>query len=287
VNDHFSDFRSAFKAQPNPAHHALAWFSIPQNRLSVAPNSESFDIITQNVDGLSYKAAHISSDPDATAKCIIEMHGAIRDTMCTTCGHRETNMSSPICPALAGTETRLFQPDENEEKIPMELLPRCNQPGCGGLLRPAVVWFGESIDLLEPIEELVQQADMCLVIGTSSTASTILPSTDGVNIINHESAMIGLPRSRLCGRGPRKWRKSRCFQFGPFGGRRGCRLPIFGSMRGNFAERVGYSGGPEQGWALIRNIHVHINPYVSCLLSIRLCCCIYPRETLRNSQLSP
>jgi NAD-dependent deacetylase sirtuin 5 len=168
--------RSAFKAQPNPAHHALAWFSNPQNRLSVAPNSESFDIITQNVDGLSYKAARIASNPDAAEKCIIEMHGAIRDTTCTSCGRRETNLSSPICPALGGTEARLFKPDENEEKIPVELLPQCKQPGCGGLLRPAVVWFGEAIDLLDPIEVLVRQADMCLVVGTSSTESTVFAS---------------------------------------------------------------------------------------------------------------
>jgi len=62
---------------------------------------------------------------------------------------------------------------ENEEKIPVEHLPHCKQPGCGGLLRPAVVWFGEAIDLLDPIEVVVQQADMCLVVGTSSTASIV------------------------------------------------------------------------------------------------------------------
>lgn len=168
--------RSAFKAKPNAAHYALAWLSLPENRLAVAPQSTSFHIITQNVDGLSLKAAHASSDPESALSNIIEMHGAIADIICTKCGHRETNTSSPICAALAGTEAQLLQPDKDEKKIPVEDLPRCKQPECGGLLRPAVVWFGEEIDQLPAIEELVEAADMCLVIGTSSTVSNIFDS---------------------------------------------------------------------------------------------------------------
>jgi NAD-dependent deacetylase sirtuin 5 len=55
-----------------------------------------------------------------------------------------------------------------EAEIPPEDLPRCEQAGCGGLLRPSVVWFGESIPGLDAIESVVEVADMCLVVGTSS-----------------------------------------------------------------------------------------------------------------------
>jgi NAD+-dependent protein deacetylase sirtuin 5 len=56
---------------------------------------------------------------------------------------------------------------ENEVPIPIEALPKCAK--CGSLARPGVVWFGEGIPLLDEIEKLVEQADLCLVIGTSST----------------------------------------------------------------------------------------------------------------------
>lgn len=173
---HVQNDHRTFKAVPNAAHEALAWLSIPQNRLTVAPNSVSFDIITQNVDGLSLKAARASSDPESALGNILEMHGAIADTKCTQCHHRETNLNSPICPALGGTEENLLKPDENETKISVEELPRCTQPGCNGLLRPAVVWFGERIPLLRTIDELVDKADLCIVVGTSSTVGTVIVS---------------------------------------------------------------------------------------------------------------
>jgi NAD-dependent deacetylase len=48
-----------------------------------------------------------------------------------------------------------------------ELPPRC--PGCGGLARPAVVWFGEAIDTTVLNECLAATAcDVFLSIGTSS-----------------------------------------------------------------------------------------------------------------------
>ena len=37
----------------------------------------------------------------------------------------------------------------------------------GGQLRPHIVWFGESVPLLEKAQELVEQADILVVIGTS------------------------------------------------------------------------------------------------------------------------
>ena len=50
----------------------------------------------------------------------------------------------------------------------MSTLPRCS--ACGALLRPDVVWFGESLDAdtLERAFEAARAAEVCLVVGTSA-----------------------------------------------------------------------------------------------------------------------
>ena len=101
---------------------------------------------------------------------MLEMHGRICDVLCTSCGHREVDMSSPICEALRGTEA-LVENNEMEPDIQLQDLPRCTQ--CGSLARPGVVWFGEIPQHLSDIRKLVREADLCLVVGTSSTVSML------------------------------------------------------------------------------------------------------------------
>ena len=84
------------------------------------------------------------------------------------CGHREPAPSSPICAALSGTE-ELVEDGIVEPVVAKTDLPHCNK--CGGLARPGVVWFGEIPHYLKTIDGLVDQADLCLVVGTSSTVS--------------------------------------------------------------------------------------------------------------------
>ncbi|KAI0370243.1 DHS-like NAD/FAD-binding domain-containing protein [Pilatotrama ljubarskyi] len=167
----------ALSAQPNPGHLALAMFSIPSIRHKIAPNS-GFALITQNVDGLSRRALEMvaNTHPELTDEVrspavqtsMLEMHGRLFDVVCTNraCGHREHNTKSPICPALAGTE-KVFSSDEPEPHIDEADLPRCTK--CGSLARPGVVWFGETPWYLDEIDDLVSRADMCIVVGTSST----------------------------------------------------------------------------------------------------------------------
>ncbi len=94
-----------------------------------------FSIITQNVDGLHSLAG--STD-------VVELHGNIWRVRCTDCGMEREDRTVPF------------------EEIP----PRC---GCGGLLRPGVVWFGEMLpaDALDRAYELIKATDLMLVIGTS------------------------------------------------------------------------------------------------------------------------
>ncbi|MBN1547195.1 MAG: NAD-dependent deacylase [Syntrophaceae bacterium] len=94
-----------------------------------------FTLVTQNVDGLHHRAG---------SKNILEVHGNLWRVQCTACYQIYTDMS-----------------------VDMGTLPKCKT--CGGLLRPDVVWFGESLDgrLLNQADEAARNCDVMLVIGTS------------------------------------------------------------------------------------------------------------------------
>ena len=98
--------------------------------------SPNFTLITQNVDGLHQAAG---------SKRVLELHGNIWRVRCTA----------------EGTVT------ENREVPLKEIPPRC---GCGALLRPDVVWFGEPLPakVLETAYRAAQSCDVMLVIGTSA-----------------------------------------------------------------------------------------------------------------------
>ncbi len=95
-----------------------------------------FVVVTQNVDRLHQKAG---------SSRVIELHGNICEVRCVDCG---------------ATFDRTGQE--------LEPLPRCER--CSGLLRPAVVWFGEPLppEAWRAAEEAVNQCDCLLVVGTSA-----------------------------------------------------------------------------------------------------------------------
>jgi len=95
-----------------------------------------FDLITQNVDGLHQLAG--SED-------VIELHGNIMRTKCFD-------------------EEVVVDAWHEDGSIP----PKC--PRCGGLLRPDVVWFGESLpyDAIDRALDAAQLAEVFFSIGTSA-----------------------------------------------------------------------------------------------------------------------
>lgn len=111
--------------KPNPGHFALAEM---EQRVS------RFTLITQNVDGLHWKAG---------SRSVIELHGSIGRVRCSACGMIvetwEENGDVPLCAA------------------------------CGGMLRPDVVWFGESLprDALEAAVEAARASQVFFSVGTS------------------------------------------------------------------------------------------------------------------------
>ena len=100
-------------------------------------DAKNFTLITQNVDNLHERAGSVN---------VTHLHGIISRFHCNVCGKAYT---------LA-----------EEEKV-ATLPPRC--PACEGMIRPSVVWFGETL----PMHELTfawqsaEQCDVMLVVGTS------------------------------------------------------------------------------------------------------------------------
>ncbi|KPP63159.1 NAD-dependent deacetylase sirtuin-5-like, partial [Scleropages formosus] len=139
---------------PNPAHLAIA-----ECEARLSRQGRSVVVITQNIDELHRRAG---------SQHVLEIHGSLFKTRCMNCGHVTANYKSPICAALEGKGAP--DPNTNDANIPMEKLPRCEQGMCHGLLRPNVVWFGETLDsdILTQVEKELEICDLCLVVGTSS-----------------------------------------------------------------------------------------------------------------------
>lgn len=95
-----------------------------------------FTLVTQNMDGLHQRAG---------SQEVVELHGNIWLLRCTECGREEWNRQVPLVP----------------------LPPTC---GCGGILRPAIVWFGEMlpIDAWGRAQEAARTAEIFISIGTSA-----------------------------------------------------------------------------------------------------------------------
>lgn len=122
--------RTLLEAEPNPAHIALA-------RLEEAGFLKA--VITQNIDNLHQKAG---------SKRVLELHGHLREAQCMKC--------------------RRIVPTEGlwEKYLNSDEIPRCE---CGGILKPRVVLFGESLPkgvFLEALGE-VQRCDVMLIAGSS------------------------------------------------------------------------------------------------------------------------
>jgi NAD-dependent deacetylase len=100
-----------------------------------------FTLITQNVDGLHRRAGNTK---------IIEIHGNLWDLRC-------------VAEGTVREDTRVPLP---------EIPPLCE---CGALLRPHVVWFGESLDQgdLARAYRFIEECDLLLVVGTSAVVQPV------------------------------------------------------------------------------------------------------------------
>jgi NAD-dependent deacetylase len=127
-----------------------------------------FTLITQNVDGLHDAAG---------SRRILKLHGDIWQLRCTVCGADWIDRSASL------------------RTVP----PLCV---CGGLARPAVVWFGEMLppEILREAQREAEQAEVFLLIGTSAVvypAAGLAPSAKASGATVIEINLDPTPFSRL------------------------------------------------------------------------------------------
>lgn len=154
----FVGFERVQRAQPNGAHHALARFErLGRARL----------LVTQNVDGLHQKAGSVG---------VVDLHGRLAEVECLSCRSRVSRASiqdwlSEHNPWLEGTSAAFATPDGDAELAPGAeenlRVPSCN--ACSGVLKPAVVFFGENVpkSRVEEAYLALADSDALLVVGSS------------------------------------------------------------------------------------------------------------------------
>jgi NAD-dependent deacetylase len=124
---------SAWSAKPNAAHRALAELDRPGMALRV---------LTQNIDGLHQRAG-------LAARKVLELHGSMHQAVCTKC-EATTPGADVIARVHAG------EPE-----------PACKD--CGGILKLAIVLFGEYLngDVLDQSKQIAAASQLFLAIGTT------------------------------------------------------------------------------------------------------------------------
>lgn len=129
VNEFYNGLRHQLvQAKPNRGHELLAGLE----------NSYDVVVVTQNVDDLHERAG---------SSRVIHLHGELMKA----CSSREPNHPAYI---------------KKMSVSDLDIYPG-QKAGDGSLMRPYIVWFGESVPLIMEAANHVAQADIFVVIGSS------------------------------------------------------------------------------------------------------------------------
>jgi NAD-dependent deacetylase len=126
-----------------------------ENLVHLERQMKHFWLITQNVDGLHALAG---------SKHLSEIHGNIWKVRCTQCGRVSHNRD-----------------------LPLVYPPNCTH--CSGLLRPHIVWFGESLapEDLDRSYQALRDCEILLIIGTSGM---VYPAASFAHIAKEGGALV-------------------------------------------------------------------------------------------------
>ncbi|MCX7935614.1 MAG: Sir2 family NAD-dependent protein deacetylase [Planctomycetota bacterium] len=159
----FFDFTRDFlpvleQAQPTFAHRFLARWEEAGGLAAV---------VTQNIDMLHQKAG---------SRRIIAVHGDYSASRCLACG-------------------KPWGYEQLARKVREEPVPRC---GCGGGIKPEVVFFGEMVRNLDLAYEAVSNCDFLLVLGSSLRVypAAALPEYTAAATVVINRGATGLPPGR-------------------------------------------------------------------------------------------
>ena len=150
-------WRHFSKAEPNDAHRALAALE-RAGRLD--------HLVTQNVDGLHQRAG---------SRAVTDLHGRLDEVSCLGCGARaprtgfqaELEARNPDWTVLSASYAPDGDADLEDRDFSAFDVPCCGR--CGGVLKPAVVFFGDAIppEQTHAALQAVEAADALLVVGSS------------------------------------------------------------------------------------------------------------------------
>ena len=135
--------RQLSSVQPNEGHRLVASLEDKYN----------VTVVTQNVDNLHERAG---------SKNIIHLHGELM---------KATSSNNPNDPDCIVTLP--------EDDCDIEMGDKAKD---GSQLRPFIVWFGESVPMIEPAITKVNEADILVVIGTSLN---VYPAAGLLSYTNH------------------------------------------------------------------------------------------------------
>lgn len=122
-------------------------------------------VITQNIDSLHRRAG---------SKRVIELHGSFEKSHCMGCGKE-------------------YSLEELERMIP----ERC---GCGGIVKPDIVFFGEPVKRFNEARAAVESSDLLLVLGSSlavAPASFLPYQCSGRIIIVNRGPVFAVPEGAV------------------------------------------------------------------------------------------
>lgn len=164
---------------PNAGHRALA---------ALENASVVTGVITQNVDLLHTKAG---------SRHVINLHGTYARVMCLNCGSTMTRAA--LCERLEALNPGFIEraeamgglavaPDADAVVGDTASFRYLDCERCGGMLKPDIVYFGESVskDVVAEAYTWVERADALLVAGSSLTVFS------GYRFVRHAAA-LGIP----------------------------------------------------------------------------------------------
>jgi NAD-dependent SIR2 family protein deacetylase len=164
-------------ATPNAGHLALA---------ALERCGALHGLITQNVDGLHAAAGN---------RAVIDLHGRIADVVCVECGRRTSRAAlqerlAALNPGFVEAAGHAVEaaPDGDAELAAVDGFRPARCTGCGGVLKPDVVFFGENVprERVADAYAMVDAAAALLVAGSSLTVMS------GLRFVRH-AHKAGIP----------------------------------------------------------------------------------------------
>jgi NAD-dependent SIR2 family protein deacetylase len=177
------------RASPNDAHRALAELE-RQGRVEA--------LVTQNVDGLHQSAG---------SSTVIDLHGRMDQVRCLACERRYAREDIQVRLLQLNPEwTHLDARDAPDGDADLERqgfsgfeIPPCEH--CGGMLKPDVVFFGESVprERVTAAMDAVERADAMLVVGSSLMVYSGYRFAQAAHKAGKPIAAVNLGRTRADG----------------------------------------------------------------------------------------